>query len=590
MKDQNLTREQLLEEVTKLRQEISEMKLTPQGQNYIHKISESSITNQRFSSGSAELLFSIPPEQPNHSGKLRFSDLVDVPLLRKLSKSFYAATGIPNSIVDVDGIILSGLGWQDICTRFHRVCPETECRCRESDSYIAAHLDKGAYVGYKCLNGLMDYAVPIIIEGQHLATFFHGQFLHEKPDLEFYRKQAQKYGFDETAYLEALQRVPVIPADQVGSIMEFFSQFAFFLAETGLERKRQLDSAEQKFLKAFQCNPDLMTISTLKEGRYVEVNDACVAITNYHRHELIGHTSQELGIWVVPEERENLIKQLQEYGSIREYELKLRSKSGEIRTFCLSGEIIMLDDIPHLLNTCRDITERKQMEIEMKRLDRLNMVGEMAASIGHEIRNPMTAVRGYLQILKENEHRQQELDYFELMIEELDRANLIITEFLSLAKNKMLELNPGSINAIISKLWPLIQAKTMSRDQYIKMDLGELPDFMLDKKEIPQLILNLINNSLEAMPPGGEVTVRTYLEGVNVVLMVQDQGHGIDPDLLDKLGTPFFSTKEQGTGLGLAVCYRIAARHKAKIDIDTSSSGTTFFVRFPIPNDANVEC
>jgi signal transduction histidine kinase len=221
------------------------------------------------------------------------------------------------------------------------------------------------------------------------------------------------------------------------------------------------------------------------------------------------------------------------------------------------------------------------MEVEIARLDRLDLVGEMAASIGHEIRNPMTTVRGYLQIMRENKDYIQAKEHFDLMIEELDSANAIITDFLSLAQNKMVELKLGNLNSIIIKLLPLIQTKTIGQDHNIKLDLNELPDLPLNKEEIHQLIFNLVENGLESMFSAGDVTIKTFLNYGEVVLAVQDQGCGIDSSLLEKLGTPFLTTKEQGTGLGLAVCYRIATRHNAKIDIETSSKGTTFYVKFP---------
>jgi len=347
--------------------------------------------------------------------------------------------------------------------------------------------------------------------------------------------------------------------------------------------------SQEKFSKAFHCNPSPMSITTLKEGRYIEVNDAYLKATGYKQNEIIGRSVHELGIWSVPEKRVFMLKQIKEQGSIRGFESEIRIKSGEIRTFIISGEIINLDGKVHLLNSIRDITNVKQIEVEMTRLDRLNVVGEMAASIGHEIRNPMTTVRGFLQILRENKDYQQEIEYFDLMIEELDRANSIITEFLSLAKNKMVELNLTSLNTIIGKLWPLVQAKAMSRDQHIKVELDDVPDLLLDTKEIRQLILNLVNNGMESMSSAGDVTIRTVVDQKEVVLSVQDQGHGIDCDLLDKIGTPFFTTKDRGTGLGLAVCYRIAARHNAKINIETSPTGTTFYVRFPSPLDVASE-
>jgi len=227
-----------------------------------------------------------------------------------------------------------------------------------------------------------------------------------------------------------------------------------------------------------------------------------------------------------------------------------------------------------------DISERRMFEREMARLDRLNLVGQMAAGIGHEVRNPMTTVRGFLQLLGGKEEFKQSKDYFELMIEELDRAKSIISEFLSLAKTKTVDLKPLILNSLIENLFPLIQADAMVSDKNIKIELRDIEILSLNEKEIRQLILNLVRNGMEAMSVSGTLTIQTFMDGEEVVLAVRDQGSGFKAENLEKAGTPFFTTKENGTGLGLATCYSIAARHNAKIQIDTGESGTTFFVRF----------
>jgi len=174
------------------------------------------------------------------------------------------------------------------------------------------------------------------------------------------------------------------------------------------------------------------------------------------------------------------------------------------------------------------------------------------------------------------------------MIGELDRANAIITEFLSLARNKAADLKERDLNSIIESLFPLIQADALIAEKNIEKDLVELPVLLLDEKEIRQLILNLVRNGLEAMAAGGKLTIRTALIGEEAVLAIQDEGAGIEGEVLDKIGAPFFTTKDTGTGLGLAVCYSIANRHKAEINVETSPAGTTFYVRFKPPDAARV--
>lgn len=228
----------------------------------------------------------------------------------------------------------------------------------------------------------------------------------------------------------------------------------------------------------------------------------------------------------------------------------------------------------------RDITKYKDVEKGMAHLERMNLIGEMAAGIGHEVRNPMTTIRGFLQILLNKRECIRQWEYYALMIEELDRANGIITEFLSLAKETIIRPQSQNMNEIITSLVLLIEADAIIANKYIKLELSQIPDLLLDGKEIRQLILNLVRNGLDAMMPGTYITIMTYTEADKVVLAIKDQGGGIDPEVLKKIGKAFFTTKEQGTGLGLAICYSIAARHNAVITVETSEQGTTFFVRF----------
>ncbi len=233
----------------------------------------------------------------------------------------------------------------------------------------------------------------------------------------------------------------------------------------------------------------------------------------------------------------------------------------------------------------KDITEKKKMEIEMERFERMNLIGEMAAGFGHEIRNPMAVVKGFLQMLNLKNDFDSYRHYFEIMIEEIDRANSIITEYLSLARNKAVDLKNQSLNPIIESLYPLILADAIHGDKSIKLELQDMPPINIDKNDIHQLILNLVRNGLESMTKGGLLTISTYRDGNDIVMAVKDQGKGIDPSILPKLGMPFITTKENGTGMGLAICYSVANRNKACIEVDTGVSGTTFNIRFPVKCD-----
>ena len=224
--------------------------------------------------------------------------------------------------------------------------------------------------------------------------------------------------------------------------------------------------------------------------------------------------------------------------------------------------------------------ENQKIENAMSRLERLNLIGEMAVSIGHEIRNPLTTVRGYLQYFTMKKFFSDYEETFDIMIQELDRANLIITEFLLLANDKKVDLESQNLNIIISKIYHLLQADAVGAGKNIILELGEIANTLLDENEIRHYILNLVRNGLEATKDKGVVLIKTYMDEQSVVLEIQDNGEGICQEVLGKLGMPFVTTKEKGAGLGIPICYRIAERHQAQLDMTTSSTGTTVSIKF----------
>lgn len=709
MKVEEKGKQQLQNELGKRQEVVSQLEL----------FGEEGLVRDHFFTGNYESFsfFSNEPKQAyKKSLRYHISDLIDMSLLFQLLDSFYSTTRIPYTILDHNNNVLRGKGWQDICTQFHRRCPSTLEKCLQSDRYINHHVHEGSpYVGYKCLNGLKDYATPIVVEGQYLGAIFFGQCLNKPPDRDFFRQQAQEYGFDEAAYMKSLDRVPIVSEEDIASIMEFYSKLGQVFTSMGLERLRQIESAhlairereesyklileastdgfwqwdieadqlwispqmaalfgyppeemvinssagkafihpqdldntinqlhehlnsntpkfrnehrvvtitgeykwvlsrgkviahdkfgrplrmactcfdiserkrtesalvqsEDKFAKAFDASPNTVCISTLEDGRLIAVNDSFCRAHGYNREEIIGRTTVEIGLWRDEFPRKQISDLLEKQVSLRNEAVHFFNSSGEVRLGTISAERFEIDGIPCLLSIVTDVTEQRQIEMEMLRMDRLNMVGEMAASIGHEIRNPMTSIRGFLQMFREKYSEDQE--FLNIMIAELDRANSIISEFLSLAKNKMVELKPVRLTSILKSLQPLLQANAAIQDKSIIFEIYDVPYLLLDEKEIRQLLLNLVYNGLEAMGAGGTLTIKTYINGEHVVLSVNDQGKGINHDVLGKLGTPFFTTKENGTGLGLPICYGIAARHNARIDVETGSDGTTFEVCF----------
>lgn len=238
------------------------------------------------------------------------------------------------------------------------------------------------------------------------------------------------------------------------------------------------------------------------------------------------------------------------------------------------GSIIMI----------QDMTELETLKLELSHVERLGIIGQMAAGITHEIRNPMAVVRGFLQLMREKS--SDNLDhYYRIVLDELDRANSIINDFLALAQNKTEQKEESRLHDIIHELTPLLWADANLRGQSIEVDLDhKVPVLMLNPKEIKQLILNLCRNAMEAMEDKGQLTIITSVVENGIELHVSDTGPGISSEEQAKLFQPFYTTKSKGTGLGLALCQSILDKHGGKISVRSELGvGTTFIVLLPIP-------
>jgi two-component system, sporulation sensor kinase E len=236
-----------------------------------------------------------------------------------------------------------------------------------------------------------------------------------------------------------------------------------------------------------------------------------------------------------------------------------------------------------------DITEFENLKNEIARIERLHVISQMAAGVAHEVRNPMTVIKGYLQMFRQKEQTEASCraEQYDMILNELDRVETIITDFLSLAKSKVISLVPVDLNSVIQELVPLISADAMKNNVNFTLRLAEkLPELLLDRQEIKQVILNLARNGIEAIRGQGSLTICTENQEQQVVLAVSDTGCGIPPELMNQIYNPFFTTKDTGTGLGLSVCASIVEHYAGKIEVQSEEGkGTVFTITFPLRDD-----
>ncbi|MGE5627256.1 MAG: PocR ligand-binding domain-containing protein [Solirubrobacterales bacterium] len=193
-----------------------------------------------------------------------FCDIVNIPLLQDMAEKLYIAAGIPIGIIDLDGNIAVQAGWQSICTEYHRANPESCKNCKISDQYVFEHLHEKKFVEYKCLNGMWDIAMPIIIEGRHVATLFVGQFFYPEDviDYEIFEKQAEKFGFDTEKYIAALKKVPIFTKERVHSMLDYYQNYITVLAESGMKTLQK-----QSYISKIQQYADI--VAEMKSGLLV---------------------------------------------------------------------------------------------------------------------------------------------------------------------------------------------------------------------------------------------------------------------------------------------------------------------------------
>ncbi|MCM3163597.1 ATP-binding protein [Metabacillus litoralis] len=235
-----------------------------------------------------------------------------------------------------------------------------------------------------------------------------------------------------------------------------------------------------------------------------------------------------------------------------------------------------------VLTIGKDITEKKeQTERLLLKSEKLALLGQMAAGIAHEIRNPLTSIKGFIQLFKSN---QLEETYYNIVLSELDRINSIVGEFLVLAKPSASIFVEKDIKELIKDVITLMSTQSIINNIQIFSEFDpDLPKICCEEAQLKQVFLNLFKNAIEAMPNGGQIELKVKLKEAGAISVhLIDQGIGISPERLPTLGEPFYTTKEKGTGLGLMTCYKIIESHKGKMTIQSEvNKGTTIQLTLP---------
>jgi PAS domain S-box-containing protein len=534
---------------------------------------------------------------------LKLADILDPAEIQPLLEEFFKLTHFPMAIIDLEGRVLVGVGWQDVCTKFHRTNPESCKNCIESDVLLSSGVAEGEYKLYKCRNNMWDVATPLMVAGRHVGNIFTGQFffVDEAIDTEVFRAQAKRFGFNEERYLAALESVPRISRESLVHGMQFFQKLAVLisrlsysnlqLARTITERERAEEALRESEAR-YRALVEQATVGIAQSdltGKLIFVNERYCEILGRRREDLLGLHLQDL-----TDERERprflpLFEQLVKEAT---------GFSIEKRYLRPDGSTVWVENEVHLVYgtnaqplyaqaITQDVTERKE-------IDRLK--DEFISTAAHELRTPLAMVMGYTQLLQEGERfaPEEREEFLRLVYEKSEVLDRIIRDLLDLSRVQAGEL--VTIEKVRQNLASLVsQAVDGYRritEHSFEIDFPDGPiEFYFDAGKICQVLDNLLSNAVKFSPGGGTVRVIGRPIGEMFELTVADEGIGMRPEEVARIFDKFYrvdasNTAVYGLGIGMSIVKSIVESHGGRISVE-SEPGRGTRVRFTLPMAKN---
>ena len=381
------------------------------------------------------------------------------------------------------------------------------------------------------------------------------------------------------------------------------------------QAEKALKESEDKFSKAFRGSPAMVSITTLKGGKIVDVNDSFTKFFGYAREELIGSRIMELTMWENPDDGIRMLKILKEQGSVRGEEFTQRLKSGKKCTLLFSAEKIQVNDETCIISSSIDISDRKQIEQQLKqKMEELQAANEklreldkmkdsFLSTVSHELRTPLTSIKSFAEILLTyDEDKETQREFLTIINQESDRLTKLINDFLDLSKIEAGRMQwddkEQSIIPIVQNAINITQAIAKEKDLTVEFNAPEsLPVVLCDRDRFVQVVTNLLSNSIKFTPKGGKITIgakAVVTDGPDenagmVVVGVTDNGIGIAPENHKLVFEKFrqvgdtLTDKPKGTGLGLPISKEIVEHYKGNIWVESElGKGATFAFSLPV--------
>jgi len=393
--------------------------------------------------------------------------------------------------------------------------------------------------------------------------------------------------------------VTAVPIKENGEIIAIFSivreiserkalerklrRYSFLLKKMLRERIKELEEIKKRYSTLVEQANDGVVI-TQKNGKLIFANRKIEEILNYNKNEILGkHFTKFIASEYLKLVKERFQKRISGTEAPQIYEIKLLSKNNERIPVEINAALIDHEGEPAVLVVIRDVRERKALEEHVLKTQRLEAIRQLATMVAHDLRNPLAGIRNaayYMKMKLKNVKEPTLKEALEIIDREVVFANGIVNDLLDFASDKPLELKKINVNTVMEKALFLTQ---IPENIKVIKKLSPLPKIYADANRIHRVFKNIVENAVQAMPKGGELSIQTRVNGNFIEVMFKDTGVGISKENMKKLFTPFFTTKSKGMGIGLTICKKFVEDHGGKIEVQSKEGkGAVFTVKLPV--------
>ena len=359
-------------------------------------------------------------------------------------------------------------------------------------------------------------------------------------------------------------------------------KYSVMLKEMLRERIRELEEIKKRYSVLVEYAGDGVVVIR-KDGKISFVNSKLIEMLGYEKNEILGsHFSRFIAPEYIKITSERFRNRLKGEKVPSTYEIELLAKNGEKIPVELNATAVIYEGEMVDLVVLRDIRERKALQEQILKTQRLEAIKQLATMVAHDLRNPLAGIRNAAYYIKRKLGNADQTirEMLEIIDREVVFANDIVNDLLDFASDRPLELKLESINSLIEETLRLIQ---IPENIEVIKEFEEIPKIYVDANRLKRVFKNLIENSIQAMPKGGKLTIKTRKNEDSIEIIFKDTGVGISKENMKKIFTPFFTTKAKGVGIGLSICRKFVKEHNGEIKVESEEGkGSVFTVILPI--------